>query len=113
VTVICWCSASRSQGWAEYVEGIGVERVQEEFYDHLVAYVGEVLRLSIQGRWEVRRDDPQHYPYLVGVKHDPTMPINVVWGELSGYAPVDLRAAAANEVRRRRKPPGLCPPSAS
>jgi len=27
-----------------YVEGIGVERAQQEIYDHLVAYVGEVLR---------------------------------------------------------------------
>jgi hypothetical protein len=98
---------------SEYVEGIGVERAQQEFYDHLVAYVGEVLRLRIQGRWEVRRDDPQPYPYLVGAKHDPTMPINVVWGELSGYAPVDLRVATANEVRRKRKPPGLIADSAT
>jgi hypothetical protein len=92
---------------SEYVERIGVERAQQELYDHLVAYVGEVVRLRIQGRWEVRRDGPQPYPYLVGAMHDPTMPINVVWGELSGLAPVNLRAAAANEVRRKRKPPGL------
>jgi hypothetical protein len=39
--------------------------------------------------------------------HDPTMPINVVRQELSGLAPVNLRTAAANEVRRKRKPPGL------
>ena len=90
-----------------YVEAIGVERAQQEIYDHLVAYVGEVLRLRIQGSWEIRRDDPQPYPYLVGAKHDPTMPINVVWEQLSGLAPVNLRAAAANEVRRKRKPPGL------
>ena len=98
---------------SEYVEGVGVERAQQELYDHLVAYVGEVLRLRIQGRWEVRRDDPQPYPYLVGVNHDPVMPINVVWGELSGYASMDLRAAAANEVRRKRKPPWLVTDSAT
>jgi len=34
------------------------------------------------------------------------MPINVVWQELSGLDPANLRAAAANEVRRKRKPPG-------
>jgi hypothetical protein len=90
-----------------YVEGIGVERAQQEIYDHLVAYVGEVLRLRIQGRWEVNSVDRQPYPYLVGAMHDPTMPINVVWQELSGLAPVNLRAAAANEVRRTRRPPGL------
>jgi hypothetical protein len=49
-------------------------------------------------------DDRQRYPYLVGAKYDPVMPINVVWQELSGYAPVNFRSGAANEVRRKRKP---------
>jgi hypothetical protein len=88
-----------------YVESIGVERAQQEIYDHLVAYVGEVLRLRIQGRWELKNRDWQPHPYLVGAMYDPTMPINVVWEQLSGLARVDLRAAAANEVRRKRKPP--------
>jgi hypothetical protein len=92
---------------SDYVERIGVERAQHELYDHLVAYVGEVLRSRIHGRWDIRRDDRQPYPYLVGAMHDPVMPINVVWQELSGFAPVNLRTAAANEARRTRKPPGL------
>jgi hypothetical protein len=90
-----------------YVDGIGVERAQQEIYDHLVAYVGEVLRLRVHGHWEVNNSHRQPHPYLVGAMHDPTMPINVVWEQLSGLAPVNLRAAAANEVRRKRKPPGL------
>jgi len=89
-----------------YVERIGVERAQQEICDHLVAYVGEVLRLRIQGHWEVTNSNRQPYPYLVAAMYDPTMPINVVQQELSGLAPVNLRAAAANEVRRNRKPPG-------
>jgi hypothetical protein len=92
---------------SEYLEGIGTERAQQELYDQLVAYVGEVLRLRIQGRWDIRGDNQQPYPYLVGAMHDPVMPINVVWQELSGYDPVNLRSAAANEVRRTRKPAGL------
>lgn len=92
---------------SEYVETIGVERAQEELYDQLVAYVGKVLRLRIQGTWEVSRDQSQPYPYLAATKYDPVMPINVVWGELSSYASVNLRVAAANEVRRKRKSPGL------
>lgn len=90
-----------------YVEGIGVERAQQELYDQLVAYVGEVLRRRIQGHWEVNRTGRQPHPYLVGAKHDPVMPINVVWEELSGLDPVSLRAAAANEVRRKRKLPSF------
>jgi hypothetical protein len=92
---------------SEYIEGIGIERAQQELYDHLVAYVGEVLRLRIRGRWEIRADHRQPHPYLVEAKYDPVMPINVVWEQLSGLASVNLRAAAANEVRRKRKPPGL------
>jgi hypothetical protein len=92
---------------SEYIEGVGVERAQQELYDQLVAYVGEVLRSRIHGDWDVNTDHHQPYPYLVGAMYDPVMPINVVWGELSGYAPANLRAAAANEVRRQRKPPGL------
>ncbi len=90
-----------------YVEGIGIERAQREIYDHLVAYVGEVLKLRIQGHWEVNDRDWQPYPYLVGAMYDPVMPINVVWEQLTSPDLGNLRAAAANEVRRKRKPPGL------
>jgi hypothetical protein len=89
-----------------YVEGIGIEPAEREIDDHLVAYVGEVLRLRIQGHWAVNNRDRQPHPYLMGAMHDPVMPINVVAGEFSGLAPVNLRAAAANEVRRKRRPPG-------
>ena len=92
---------------SEYVEVIGVERAQQELCDHLVAYVGEVLKARIHGRWQLRRDHPQPHPYLVGAKHDRTMPINAVWQELSGLAPVNLGTVAANEARRTRKLPGF------
>ena len=87
---------------SEYLEGIGVERAQQELYDQLVAYVGEVLRLRIQGCWQVNSNDRTPYPYLRGAKHELAMPINVVWEQLSGLDLVNLRAAAANEVRRAR-----------
>ena len=66
-----------------YIEGIGRARAQREIYDHLVAYVGEVLKLRIQGHWEVNNRDWQPYPYLVGAMYDPLMPINVVWEKLT------------------------------
>jgi hypothetical protein len=89
---------------SEYVEAIGIERAQQELYDHLVAYVGEVLKSRIDGRWDIRREGSHCFPYLVGAKYDPVMPINVVWGEISGYAPANFRMAAANEVRSKRRP---------
>jgi hypothetical protein len=89
---------------SEFVETLGIERAQQQLYDQLVAYVGEVLRSRLQGHWELNRNDPQPYPYIVTAEHDPIMPISVVWEQLSGLEPVNLRAAAANEVRRTRKP---------
>jgi hypothetical protein len=87
-----------------HVESMGIERAQRELYDHLVAYVGEVQRARIHGRWAIRREERQPYPYLAAPSYDPVMPINVVWHELSGYAPVNLRAGAANEIRSKRVP---------
>ena len=87
---------------SKFVEDVGMERAQKELYDHLVTYVGEVLRLHMDGRWQVDREHDPAFPYLVGPRHRITMPINVVWGELNGLDPVDLRAAAANELRRTR-----------
>ena len=34
---------------SDYVEGIGIDRAQHELYDHLVAYVGEVLGRACMG----------------------------------------------------------------
>lgn len=87
---------------SRFVEDVGIERAQKELYDHLVAYVGEVLRLQMDGRWQIDRKHDPPFPYLVGPRHRTTMPINVVWGELNGLDTVDLRAAAANELRRTR-----------
>jgi hypothetical protein len=87
---------------SKFVEGIGIERAQKELYDPLVAYVGEVLRLHMDGAWEVDLKHDPPFPYLVGPRHRTTMPINVVWGELNGFDPVNLRTAAANELRRTR-----------
>jgi len=91
-----------------YVEGIGVARAQQEIYDHLVAYVGEVLRLRIRGHWQVNNNSPwQPYPYLVGAMHDPVMPINVVCQELSGLDPVRPEGPPQYGVKFERRLTGI------
>lgn len=83
-------------------ESYGIEKVQADLYDNLVAYVGEVIRRRVKGDWVVREDYPDcEYPVItvnnsVGV----LMPINVVWQELGGLEPINLRQEAANEIRR-------------
>jgi hypothetical protein len=98
---------------SQYVEGVGVEQAQREIYDHLVAYVGEVMRLRIDGRWEVNRNDRQPHPYLLSEQcYKPLMPINVVWEQLSGLQPVNLRRAATSEVDEQRRPRAPLPAAA-
>ena len=81
-------------------EDYELEKVQAEFYDNLVAYVGEVIRRRVKGHWSVREDYPGcEYP-IIGVNEGVLMPINVVWGQLGGLEPMNLRTEAANEVRR-------------
>lgn len=77
-----------------------LDKVQSELYDNLVAYVGEVMRRRVEGDWVVREDYPGcRYP-LISVDKSTLMPINVVWQELAGLEPMNLRKEAANEVRR-------------
>jgi hypothetical protein len=85
-----------------YVESIGFDRAEREVYDHLVAYVGEVIRVRTRGKWRIDRQQGEPYPYVAAPKHAVIMPINVVWSELGGLNPPDLRTEAANEVRRAR-----------
>jgi hypothetical protein len=81
-------------------EDCELEKVQAELYDNLVAYVGEVIRRRVKGHWVIREDYPGcEYP-IISVSEGVLMPINVVWQELGGLEPMNLRKEAANEVRR-------------
>jgi len=81
-------------------EDYGLEKVQVELYDNLVAYIGEVMRRRVEGQWVVREDYSDcRYP-IIGANEGVLMPINVVYKELDGYEPMNLRREAANEVRR-------------
>jgi hypothetical protein len=81
-------------------EDCELEKVQAELYDNLVAYVGEVIRRRVKGHWVIREDYPGcEYP-IISVSEGVLMPINVVWQELTGLEPMNLRKEAASEVRR-------------
>lgn len=81
-------------------EDYELEKVQVELYDNLIAYVGEVIRHRVKGHWIVKEDYLGcEYP-IISVNEGALMPINVVWQELGGLEPMDLRKEATNEVRR-------------
>lgn len=80
-------------------EDYGLETVQAELYDNLVCYVGEVIRCRVNGEWTVSDDSSGRYPAICA-KRTLLMPINVVWKEIDGYKPMNLRKETANEVRQ-------------
>ena len=86
---------------SQYIDDVGCERAQREIYDHLVAYVGEVIRVRTEGRWMMAMGT-EPYPYIAASEHSPIMPVNVLWSEVSGLDRANLRREAANEVRRAR-----------
>lgn len=81
-------------------EEYGLEKVQADLYDNLVGYVGEVLRRRVKGEWIVSSDCSDNEFPAVCAKQNLLMPINVVFKELDGYEPMNLRKQTANEVRR-------------
>ncbi len=86
---------------SDKAENYGSEKIQAEFYDNLVAYVGEVMRRRVKGHWVVVREDYPGCEYpIISVNQGVLMPINIVWQELDGLEPMNLRKEAANEVRR-------------
>ncbi len=71
-------------------------------YDPLVAYVGEVIKHRVNGIWTLNTTHSGgEYPFIsIGLRNVQYMPINAVWSTLDGIDPIDLRKAAADEVRR-------------
>jgi hypothetical protein len=83
-------------------ETVGTDKLFEQLYDHVVAYAGEVIRQRVKGWWEVNTTHAGgNYPFIsIGFERVQYMPINIAWLALHGIGPIDLRKAAANEVRR-------------
>jgi hypothetical protein len=79
-----------------------IEELFNEFYDNLVAYVGEVIRKRVNGEWDTNSTHAGGpYPFIsINSKHIQYMPINVVWETLNGIKDIDFRKETANEVRR-------------
>ena len=84
----------------EAVESYGVEKATMTLYDALVFYVGQVIANRIGGQWKVDVEMGYDYPFItVENTRLHYMPINIVWGELDGSAPCNMRKATADEVK--------------
>lgn len=82
-------------------DNYGLDLIQTDLYDNLVAYVGEILRQRVDGQWAIDDSVEDHtYPYIIKNVNKFLMPINVVWEELDELQPMNLRTRTTNEIRR-------------
>jgi hypothetical protein len=77
------------------------EFIFRNLYDNLVTYVGEVIKLRVDGAWAINKTHAGgEYPYIsIGLEQVQYMPINATWSSFDGLDPIDFRKQAADEVR--------------
>ncbi len=77
------------------------EFIFRNLYDNLVTYVGEVIKLRVDGIWAINKTHVGgEYPYIsIGFEQVQYMPINAIWSSFDGIDPIDFRKQAADEVR--------------
>lgn len=78
-----------------------INQIFEKLYDHLVLYVGEVIKRRVKGKWALDRPEGSPpYPYIsidsITVKY---MPTNIIWEIGTSVEDIDLRKLTANEIR--------------
>jgi len=81
------------------LEQYGKEKAYANLYDSLVAYVGEVIKLRVQGTWVINTTHTGgSYPFVdaLGVQY---MPINAVWSAIHGIDKINLRSETTKIVR--------------
>lgn len=88
---------------AEKLNAVGEEVVENELYDGIVAYLGEILIRKVEGKWDFRRNaDAQTTvrPLIVTshrwVWYDPITPIFLALRDVEGFT---LRRNLVDEIR--------------
>jgi len=83
---------------SDLIEEIEVKERFDNFYDSLVAYVGEVIRKRIEGEWKIDKNFKNPY---IGTSNSNVVlnPINIVWEQTSGLQKVNLKKATINEIK--------------
>ena len=78
-----------------------IEEIRQKYYDHLLAYTGEVIRRRLGGAWQLNEKFAgDNYPYIdIGIERCQLMPLNVLAEEFTKIMELDLRKATANEIR--------------
>lgn len=85
---------------SERTELYDVDKAINDLYDNLVAYIGEVIRKKVDGKWKINTDFGGFPCIDIGLNNVQYMPINIVWDNLNGLDTVDFRKVVGNEARQ-------------
>ena len=88
---------------SDKLKPLGIEATMKNYYDPVVAYVGEVIKRRIDGFWKINSTHAGgDYPYVAvaEVDHFHYMPTNVFWYDMTPSRFINLRKTTADEVRR-------------
>jgi hypothetical protein len=88
---------------SDKLKPLGIEETMKNYYDHVVAYIGEVIKRRVDGFWEVNTTHAGGDYLYIAVKevvHLHYMPTNVFWSDMTPSTFINLRKTTADEVRR-------------
>lgn len=85
---------------------LGSEVVESEFYDGIVAYLGEILIRKIDGNWRFESNPGSELPIipLIGTAHKWVWydPITPIWTDLIDVTGFNLRKNLISEIRSKQ-----------
>ena len=92
---------------------IGIRQVETECYDNVVAYIGEVIRHRINGKWVFNYNNNPIYHPLISTQDEQIFydPITPVWETMVYGQDFDLRETTVSEIRRNQLNKNLQPAS--
>jgi hypothetical protein len=77
------------------------EEIRKKYFDHLVAYIGEVQRKRVNGKWNIKKPNSGGEDIFIDVGNERCnlLPINIVECELRKIGEIDFRKATTNSLR--------------
>jgi hypothetical protein len=84
-----------------YLKEKNVDNIFEEYYDNLVAYIGETIRKNSKMTANWTLDTYFNFPVISTVEENIFYnPINIIWEELTMSEDINLRKGYGKELRR-------------
>ena len=81
-----------------------IKQVEKEFYDGAVAYIGEVIKNRINGKWIFKHKNSNNFHPLISTLNEEVYydPITPIWETMIYGQEFELRKKTISEIRRNQ-----------